>query len=391
MQTDWLTLACAALSRGALRRITFSRPLPGFPDKVTGRLCKNGEKTILSLEETLPGGKVRHRNLPPEAWGEALESLGQGYLQINLSTAAGDAQYKRNKKGSSVLTGGEALVKKLECGDWSQTLTETLQREKQYLLRGDEPFLQALGISDRTGRVHDKKQAKFRQINRFLEHITDIAGDLPEDFVRIYDLCCGKSYLSFAVYHYFTVLRKTSVQMLCMDLKADVMEECAAIADALGFTGMTFRTGDVRNAPRDPAPDLLLSLHACDVATDIVLHLGADLGAKVILSTPCCQHDLAGKLDCPQLDFAARYPHLRRQLCATLTDALRLARLRARGYEVKALELTDPEDTPKNTLLRARRTAHASADCAAAEEEYRAMLRFLLGHDAMDYPEELGV
>jgi hypothetical protein len=152
---------------------------------------------------------------------------------------------------------------------------------------------------------------------------------------------------------------------------------------------MRFETGDVRRAPKDPSPHLVLSLHACDVATDIVLHYAADTGARVVLSTPCCHHDLSGKLRQPSLDFVSRYPHLRGKLSEVLTDAARLARLRAHGFEVAALELTDPDDTPKNTLLRARRTAAAEKKRAEAEEEYRGILRFLLGRDAEDYPEEI--
>ena len=177
--------------------------------------------------------------------------------------------------------------------------------------------------------------------------------------------------------------------MLCMDLKEDVMRDCAAIAASLGYVGMRFETGDVRRAPKDPSPHLVLSLHACDVATDIVLHYAADTGARVVLSTPCCHHDLSGKRRQPSLDFVSRYPHLRGKLSEVLTDAARRARLRAHGFEGAAVELTDPDDTPKNTLLRARRTAAAEKNRAVAEEEYRGILRFLLGRDAEDYPEEI--
>ena len=153
---------------------------------------------------------------------------------------------------------------------------------------------------------------------------------------------------------------------------------------------MTFKTGDIRTLPADRAPDLVLSLHACDIATDIVLHFAASVRAGVILSTPCCQHDLLGKMAIPALAFVTDYPKLSGKLSEALTDALRLSRLRTLGYDTTALELTDPDDTPKNTLLRAIRRPSFDPNGEEARgmrEEYRAALRFVLGRDVADYPE----
>ncbi len=261
-------------------------------------------------------------------------------------------------------------------------------------MKGDEPFLHALGITDAGGRIHDKKQAKFRQINRFLEHIADVEPCLPsEGKLLIYDLCCGKSYLSFAAYHYFHILRGREVEMLGMDLKADCMAFCADLATKMGFEGMHFRTGDIRTLKEEGrSPDLVLSLHACDVATDIVLRLAAEVRARVILSTPCCQHDLLTKIKSPALSFVTDYPKLSGKLCEAVTDALRLSRLRTLGYDTAALELTDPENTPKNTLLRAvldERFDPNGKKAQAAKEEYDSALRFIFGRDVSDYPENL--
>ena len=168
------------------------------------------------------------------------------------------------------------------------------------------------------------------------------------------------------------------------------MRFCADVARELAFDGMTFRTGDIRTLPKDRAPHLVLSLHACDIATDIVLHFAASVKAGVILSTPCCQHDLLGKMELPALGFLTDYPKLSGKLAEALTDALRLARLRTLGYETTALELTDPDDTPKNTLLRALLRPTFDPDGAAAKkakEEYLAALRFVFGTDKTDYPE----
>ena len=180
--------------------------------------------------------------------------------------------------------------------------------------------------------------------------------------------------------------------MLGMDLKEDCMRFCADVARELSFDGMTFRTGDIRHISADRAPHLVLSLHACDIATDIVLHFAASVRAGVILSTPCCQHDLLRKMNLPALAFVADYPKLAGKLAESLTDGLRLARLRTFGYETTALELTDPDDTPKNTLLRAvlkRDFDPDGKEAARAREEYRTALRTVLGRDAEDYPEQI--
>lgn len=256
-------------------------------------------------------------------------------------------------------------------------------KAKRRILSGTEPFLMELGVSDQNGRVHDKKQAKYRQINRFQELIRDVESNLPaEGTLNIADLCCGKSYLSFAVYHYFTAIKGRSVRMVGVDMKAEVMAECDAIACNLGMEGLSFVCGDVTqyNFPEGAQVHMVISLHACDIATDIVLDKATEWGAKVILSTPCCHHDLNRRLNSPALSFVAEHSMLRQKLCDAATDALRLKKLEANGYDVTALELIDPEETPKNIMLRGiRRYNPDSARCRKAAEEYRAAYEFLTG------------
>ncbi len=386
-------LILSAVYTGALRKLVCSKHEDGGKTKLSARLCRHKGETILAFETLMPDGKALHKNVVLEDAEETLSSLLPPYGQVNLLTSLGDAEYRRNKKGNEVLLGGKELSRKLEnaAPSFSDALAENLDRNKNYILSGDEPFLKELAISDKNGRIHDKKQAKFRQINRFLEHIRDIEDKLPkEGTLLIYDLCCGKSYLSFAAYHYFTVLKGRKVEMLGMDLKADCMAFCDSVAKTLGFDGMTFKTGDIRHISKERAPHLVLSLHACDIATDIVLHFAASVRAGVILSTPCCQHDLLKKVNVPALSFVTDHPKLSGKLCEALTDALRLARLRAQGYDTAALELTDPDDTPKNTLLRAiLRKSFSDAARARAREEYEAALRFVLGSPVADYPADI--
>ena len=267
-----------------------------------------------------------------------------------------------------------------------------LQKKKNYILEGTEDFLIKLGISSADGRVHDKKQAKFRQINRFLEHIEEIYPRLPKDGeLRVFDLCCGKSYLSFAVYYYLTVKKGREVYMYCADLKRDVILWCEGIGRELSYNGMHFEIGDIRALTYGERADMVISLHACDVATDIVLEVAANLCAEVILSTPCCHKNMKDHVRAGELSFVTRYPHLSNKMCDALTDALRAAWLEARGYSVSALELTDPDDTPKNTLIRAIKHGSVSEkQISRAQDEYRRILGFLFPEGADGYLDGIG-
>ena len=324
-----------------------------------------------------------------ELYAEA-ERLISEYAQVNLITSVSDAEYKLSKKGEAVFLGADKLKKRLTEADETdiEAKIEALDKEKNYILSGSEPFLYSLGISDKNGRVHDKKQGKFRQINRFLEHIEDIYNELcSEGELLVYDLCCGKSYLSFAVYYYLTAIRSREVRLIGIDLKRDVIDYCARVSAECGFSGMSFVYDDVKNTPKDVTPDMVISLHACDIATDIVINTAMELGARVILSTPCCHRYLNGNITAESLGFVTRYPHLANKLCEALTDSLRAARLRAHGYSVTVCELTDPENTPKNTLIRAIKKSTSSGELEKRRAEYDAALGFLLGDGAKNYLE----
>lgn len=396
IQKKTAELLFSAASSEALRLAVLSRPVDFSVTKETLRLCRHKGELLAAFEKQMKDGKVYHENVPMDTLEEVLLHKLSSYRQTDIFSPLGEASYRVSAKGKEILLGGDALLGRIEKekGSFADAVNDTLSHKKNYILKGDEPFLRPLGITDDRGRIHDKKQAKFRQINRFLEHIADVERHLPaEGKLLIYDLCCGKSYLSFAAYYYFRVLKGREVELLGMDLKADCMAFCTSLARETGFDGMTFRTGDIRTLKEEGrSPDLVLSLHACDVATDIVLRLAADVKAKVILSTPCCQHDLLARVKAPALSFVTDYPKLSGKLCEALTDALRLARLRTLGYDTAALELTDPENTPKNTLLRAvldPRFDPEGKKARAAKEEYAAALRFVLGDGVTDYPDGL--
>ena len=378
-----LMLLQETFAAGVLRKAVFSKP--DSADEIKTELAPMILAGSLVLRKTsyMRDGKAIQKNLTPD--DPALTALVTSHGQINVLTTVGDAELRTSKSGKENLAGDKKIKNALNSGaaDNNKAAIATNDRKKNYLLSGNESFLTELGISDRNGRIHDKKQHKFRQICRFLEYVEDIYGNLPaKGKLLIYDLCCGKSYLSFAIYHYFTVIKKREVEMTGVDLKRDVIEYCTAVANKLSYDGLKFICGDINEFAPGTEPHLVVSLHACDVATDIVLRYAASHKAGVILSTPCCQRELSSKIDCAELDFVSRYPILRRKMCDALTDSLRLSFLAANGYSVEACELVDPDDTPKNILLRAVRKKNfdpESTQVIRAREEFERTAAFLLG------------
>lgn len=373
-----------SMEREIIKKLVFSRPKSSEIQKVSARLVAHRGRRMLAFEYSLPGNTVSHKNATEDTAEEILTELISEYAQANLITTLGDVEWKLSKSGKEALLGADKLKNKLS-GEPAgfETAIAALDNKKNYLLSGSEEFLIKLGISDKTGRVHDKRQGKFRQINRFLEIIEDVYPELPhEGDLTVYDLCCGKSYLSFAVYYYLTEKKNRTVKMLGIDLKRDCINWCAGLAASLGYGGMRFVTDDVRNTPEGVVPDMVISLHACDIATDIVINKAAELGARVILSTPCCHRHINDKISASQLGFVTEHPHLRNKLGDVLTDAIRVARLESAGYSVAALELVDPDDTPKNTLIKAIKRSFATK---AAKERYEAILDFVLGEKKDEY------
>lgn len=360
-------LLTAAAGAGLLEKAVFSKCRDRAVVRIvlTLRLVRNNvvlqAETFRQAEVAAVSGKTKpvqagQENLPLDSPSgqtrDRLTGLIAACDQINLITTAGNAEFRRSRNGAEILLGAAKVRAALDAaqlpGGSAPRKIDIAghDRVKQHILTGAEPFLIRLGVSDANGRVHDKKQPKFRQINRFLELIRDTESALPATgCLHICDLCCGKSYLSFAVYHYFTAIRHREVHMVGVDMKADVMDACNDIARDLGMTWLSFLCADISLYESDEPVDMVISLHACDTATDLVLGKAIEWKAKVVLSTPCCHHELNRTLNCPELEFIARHSLLRQKLCDAATDALRLARLEAAGYEVAALELIDPEET----------------------------------------------
>jgi SAM-dependent methyltransferase len=381
-------LISLAAQKGAIKKAVLSKSTDAANVKCTLTLRHVGGKTVLQAETLRADNKALHQNIAPDDLSRIGE-VASDWAQINLLTTLGDCELRSSKKGKVTLLGGDKLSRALAENDAPCAKIESNNREKNYILSGNEPFLKLLDVSDESGRVRDKRQSKFRQINRFLELIRDCLSHLPsEGTLRICDLCCGKSYLSFAAYHYFTEVLGRDVRMTGVDLKPDVVAYCNEVAQKLNFNGLEFLCGDVNKYECDEHVHLVISLHACDIATDFVLNKATEWQADVILSTPCCHHEMNHTIDCGALSFITEHSMLRQKLCDAATDALRLKRLEACGYAVCALELIDPEETPKNIMLRAlkrRNFDQNSTEAKRLQEEYLAAKAFLVGDKKVSF------
>jgi len=246
-------------------------------------------------------------------------------------------------------------------------------RVKRHLLPEGEPvpYLVALGVQTPDGRVRAPRRAKFRQVNRFVELVEDVVPSLPPGRLRVVDFGSGRAYLTFALHDLLTRVHGRDVDVLGLDLKPNVVAECEELARRLGAGGLRFQLGDIADVDLDGV-DLVVSLHACDTATDVALERAVRAGAGVIFSVPCCQHELLGQLANETLRPLLRHGSLRERFAAEVTDAARAQLLELAGYDVQVVEFVPLEHTPKNLLLRATRTSRPARARARLAAEYRA-------------------
>ncbi|MFF2483356.1 class I SAM-dependent methyltransferase [Paenibacillus sp. NPDC058071] len=298
--------------------------------------------------------KVTHENLPPEQAGEKLvDLLSEHYKQALVKMPDADLQLLFNKKGKA------AVLRKPPTAKADKAAAATHDRQKQRVIGAGQaaPFLIELGIMTADGAVHAKKQDKYRQINRFLETVNDVLPYLPKDKpLTIVDFGCGKSYLTFALYHLLAIEQKRDINVIGLDLKADVIDFCSRLADRLGYDRLTFQVGDIADYNAVTAADMVVTLHACDTATDAALAKAVGWGASVIMSVPCCQHEAFKQVRNDTLAPILSQGLLKERFAALATDAARGNMLEALGYKVQMLEFVDPEHTPKNLMIRAVRS-----------------------------------
>ncbi|MEK5256849.1 SAM-dependent methyltransferase [Paenibacillus sp. FSL F4-0125] len=317
------------------------------------------------------GTKVEHRNVPAELAAEEMTLLfGETFRQGLLCTVEADYQVLISKKFKvSILT--KSPTKKEE-PDLAHN------RRKRYVLEDGDPvpFLVELGIMNREGKVLAKRYDKFRQINRFLEMVEDVLADLPTGRpLTIVDFGCGKSYLTFALYHYLTVRKKRDLNIIGLDLKADVIEHCNELAAKIGYDHLKFLVGDIAEYNELDQVDMVITLHACDTATDAALEKAVRWGASVILSVPCCQHELFAQIENEVMSPMLSHGILKERFSALATDAIRAKLLDMMGYSSQLLEFIDLENTPKNILIRAVKSS--GGDNSVKWREYTAFRDFI--------------
>lgn len=298
------------------------------------------------------GKKEKHTNYEKQALvAAAVNWMEQDFKQMQADTVSQSASVLVSKKG-------KVTIKKRQLAQKRAAAPLSHNRKKRYILEEGKPvsFLVELGVMTPEGRVVNSHYDKFRQINRFLEFIEDICPCLPGNReLTMIDFGCGKSYLTFAMYYYLRELRGLDLRIIGLDLKEDVIDRCNELARKFGYEKLQFQTGDIADYEGVDQVDLVVTLHACDKATDYALAKAVAWNARAILSVPCCQHELNGQIQNEILQPVLRYGLLKERMAALITDGLRASLLERQGYEVQVLEFIDMEHTPKNILIRAVR------------------------------------
>ena len=332
------------------------------PNKVRIRPVRHKDRHVYQFE-AFCGTQVFHQNLEKEeACGKILEYM-ENFRQMQLETQSAAVSALVSKKGKVT------VKKKLRARKKAPAATDH-NRKKHYILEEGipVPFLQDLGVITAEGKIVRTKFDKFRQINRFLEFIQDVLPKLPrEREIRILDFGCGKSYLTFAMYYYLHELQGLDVRILGLDLKEDVIRACNQLSQRYGYEKLRFLEGNIADYTGADEVDMVVTLHACDTATDFALAKAVGWKAKVILSVPCCQHELNGQMENELLRPILQYGLIKERLAALVTDGLRAQYLEREGYDVQVLEFIDMEHTPKNILLRAVRTGRKGENGAAIQ------------------------
>lgn len=306
-------------------------------------LCFQATKTI--------GPKVIHTNYNVEEIRCKIATwMAEEFKQGQVTTKTGSGSILSGKNGNMT-------IKYKNTGFSNKKQSELLHnRSKRYILEEGKPveFLIDLGVMTTDGKIVNQKYDKFKQINRFLEFIEDILPQLDKKKEQtIIDFGCGKSYLTFAMYYYLKILKEYDIRIIGLDLKEDVIETCNTLKENYGYDKLNFYVGDIASFKDVDAVDMVVTLHACDTATDYALAKAVTWGAKVILSVPCCQHEANKTLENELLAPVLKYGILKERMAAIVTDAIRAELLESKGYKTQILEFIDMEHTPKNLLIRA--------------------------------------
>lgn len=363
-------LVATLVDDSRLTGATLSRPSSGDPSQAIR----------VTIDPVLVQGALRYRwtshhraqaldeNLTPEETARRLtRALGGEFRQGLLHGTDADWQ---------VLAGGKSPKLLRRPATRPQARLHHDRSKRRILPEGTPvPFLVELGVMTPEGKVRARRYDKFRQVSRFLELVDDVADELPGGTLRVVDFGSGRSYLTFALHHLLTEVYGRDVELVGLDLQQGVVAECTALAERLGTTGLRFEVGDIAGFDGVEGADLVVSLHACDTATDAALDRAVRAGASVILAVPCCQHELRPQLESRELEPFLRFGILRERFAAEVTDAVRALLLGAVGYDTQIVEFVELEHTPKNLLIRA--VSRPARDRSRSLSSYRTLQQAL--------------
>ncbi len=332
-----------------------------LPVKIKVRPVAMKDKIEYQVSEFI-GRKVFHKNYKKDELKKKITDwMQEDYKQAQFTMTDATAQILSGKHSQT--------VKYKKCREVRVQRDLSHNRTKRYILPEGTPvgFLIDLGVMTKEGKIVRQKYDKYRQINRFLEFVEDILPQLSKEREQtIIDFGCGKSYLTFAMYYYLKELKGYDIRIIGLDLKEDVIAHCNELKDKYGYGKLSFLVGDIASYTDVDAVDMVVTLHACDTATDYALAKAVQWGAKVILSVPCCQHEANRMMENELLQPVLQYGILKERMAAIMTDAVRANLLTAKGYDTQILEFIDMEHTPKNLLIRAVYTGKDSENAAEA-------------------------
>ena len=316
--------------------------------------------------------QVFHKNVDEKEMERVcVASLNDNFLQLNVWAVSSEAQIKLTRKRKVLFD-----VKKADNKRMAEEV-KTNNRKKNYILeegRVIEP-LTDMGIFTKEGKIVNSMYDKYKQINRFIEIIDDELKKKIITHLNIIDFGCGKSYLTFIVYYYLTAIKKIKVNMIGLDLKEDVIKKCNKAAEKYGYENLSFELGDINGYNAPFKVDMVITLHACDMATDFALYNAINWGANYIFSVPCCQHELNSQIKSEKFSLMTRYGIIKERFSALVTDAIRGNILEYMGYNVNLLEFVDLSHTPKNILIRAVKNPDKKEDVKKkAMDEVRKMM-----------------
>lgn len=334
-----------------IKKIVFSSPKNKSLEitKVTLRPFVSKKGNMWQAEK-IRGTQAFHENMTSGELYELIEgNLRHNFSQCCLTAEGATVHYTIfPDKTKRKVTGND--VKKVEA--------KSHNKEKKYILSQGEniPALVDLGVFTEDFKVVKSKYDKYRQINRFIEIVDDAFREFRKDEVTILDFGCGKSYLTFIIYHYFTVIRKVKAKVIGYDLKEDVVNHCNEIAEKYGYENLRFYVNDVTKGELFEGDiDMVITLHACDVATDFALYHGIENKVKYIFSVPCCQHEICSSIrKGGDFDIILEHGLLKERFSALLTDSIRAEILKKCGYGVDVIEFVDFAHSPKNLMLRCK-------------------------------------